>query len=116
MLTDPTRARVLALLREARSLIEQLGEEEREALHNLDSLIVDLLPDDGRNAERARAAALEKAHELQCLLQQLAEECGSGSPEEFAALSAAEALAYLEPDPGEDDEPPQRPRLRIVGG
>lgn len=43
MSTDHTRALALALLREARGVIEQLG--EREALHDLDNAIVDLLPD-----------------------------------------------------------------------
>jgi hypothetical protein len=48
MSTENTRARAIALLREARGLVEQLvtrGEVEREALHNLDNAIIDILPD-----------------------------------------------------------------------
>jgi hypothetical protein len=65
-----------------------------------------------------RRATIAKAHALKRMLQELANECGPGSPEEFAVLSACEVLAYLDPDDGADDEdePPQRPRLRIVGG
>jgi hypothetical protein len=116
MTTDP-RARALALVREARALVEQLGEAEREALHDLDNAIITLTPDEGLGAKQGRAIALEKARELERWLNALADRI-EGQPEYRAVATACDTMDIvvgdLEPDvPG--DAPP-RPRLRIVGG